>query len=118
MNDDDVRAVHPEVVAHYDSYAEEDRLRLGSGPLEFERTRELIRRVLPAPPARILDVGGAAGAYSTWLAGLGHEVHLVDLSLRLVDEARRRDAGAACPISSFTAGDARALLILHATEGR
>jgi ubiquinone/menaquinone biosynthesis C-methylase UbiE len=65
--------------------------------------------VLPAAPARIVDIGGAAGSYSLWLADRGYDVHLVDASPRLVDEARRRNDRAAAPIASLTVGDARLL---------
>jgi len=56
--------------------------------LEFARTKEIALRHLPAAPAIVLDVGGAAGAYSLWLTGLGYTVHLVDAVLRLVEEAQ------------------------------
>jgi ubiquinone/menaquinone biosynthesis C-methylase UbiE len=99
----------PEVLAYYARFPEESRLGLGSFRLEFERTKEILTRVLPRPPARIVDVGGAAGAYSFWLAERGYEVHLVDASPRLVDEARRRNARAATPIASLSVADARRL---------
>jgi len=51
-----------EVVAYYDRFAEETRLATGPFRLEFERTKEILARVLPKPPARVLDVGGGAGA--------------------------------------------------------
>jgi SAM-dependent methyltransferase len=69
----------------------------------------ILARVLPSPLARIIDVGGAAGAYSAWLARLGYEVHLVDASVRLVEEARRVNGTLATPIESLIVGDARAL---------
>jgi SAM-dependent methyltransferase len=97
------------VAEYYASFPEETRLAGGSSRLEFERTKEILERVLPAAPARVIDVGGAAGAYSSWLAGRGHEVHLVDASARLVEEARRRNANASPPVASFTVSDARAL---------
>jgi ubiquinone/menaquinone biosynthesis C-methylase UbiE len=100
---------NPEIQAYYASFPEEQRLQLGPFRLEFERTKEILARVLPAPPARIVDVGGAAGAYSLWLAERGYEVHLVDASPRLVEEARRRSERAMAPISSVTIGDARQL---------
>src|SRR5919106_828266 len=78
-----------EVLDYYDSYPEEIRLQQGPFRLEFERTQEILSRVLPPPPAEIVDVGGAAGAYSFWLAGAGYSVHLVDGSERLVGEAKR-----------------------------
>ena len=97
------------VDAYYDRYQEEDRLASGPSQLECERTKEIVARHLPPAPARILDVGGAAGVYSLWLAARGHEVHLIDRSARLVAEARRRSADAARPLASLTVGDARAL---------
>jgi SAM-dependent methyltransferase len=101
--------VPEEVAAYYASYPEEARLTRGSSRLEFERTKDVLARVLPAPPARVVDVGGAAGAYSAWLAERGYDVHLVDASPRLVEEARRRNAGLPKPIASFSIADARRL---------
>src|SRR6266850_5890816 len=99
----------PEVVAYYDRFPEETRLALGPSRLERARTQEILLRVLPPPPARIVDVGGAAGVYSSWLAGLGYEVHLVDASPRLIDVARAYNATLDKPVASLTVGDARAL---------
>ena len=98
-----------EVTKYYENFPEEARLTFGSSQLEFERTKDVIARVLPAAPARIVDVGGAAGAYSLWLAAQGYEVHLVDASARLVEEARTRSARAAAPIASCSIADARSL---------
>jgi ubiquinone/menaquinone biosynthesis C-methylase UbiE len=101
--------VPPEITAHYDSFAEESRLAAGPSQLEFERTKEILARVLPPPPARVVDVGGAAGAYSFWLANRGYDVDLVDASSRLVAEANRRNAAAPARLASATVGDACAL---------
>ena len=109
MDDEERKAPPAEVAAYYEGFEEEHRLTLGRARLEFERTQQLLARVLPPPPARIVDVGGAAGAYSRWLAELGYELHLVDASARLIEEARRRDAGASRPVASFTVADARSL---------
>jgi len=98
-----------EVVAYYEQYAEESRLPRGPSQLEFERTKHILTAVLPPAPARVVDVGGAAGAYSAWLAALGYRVHLVDASPRLVAEARRRNAALPTPIASLEVADARAL---------
>ena len=99
----------PEVLAYYDRFAEETRLQSGPSRLELERTKEILSRALPRPPARVVDVGGAAGAYSAWLAERGYDVDLVDLSPRLVDEARKRNATLPKPIASLTVADARSL---------
>jgi ubiquinone/menaquinone biosynthesis C-methylase UbiE len=105
------RSMEPprEVVAYYERFAEESRLGSGPSQLEFERTKDILGRLLPPPPARIVDVGGAAGAYSAWLADQGDEVHLVDASPRLVEEARRRNATLPRPIASLAVADARSL---------
>jgi 2-polyprenyl-3-methyl-5-hydroxy-6-metoxy-1,4-benzoquinol methylase len=58
----------------------DDRLHATAhGQLEFERTRELLRRYLPSPPSRVLDIGGATGVHAGWLAEDGYRVHVVDL---------------------------------------
>jgi ubiquinone/menaquinone biosynthesis C-methylase UbiE len=99
----------PEIAAYYETFAEEARLTTGPSRLEYERTKAILLRVLPAPSARVVDVGGAAGAYSLWLAELGYDVHLVDATPRLVDEARRRNEQRASRIASLTVADARSL---------
>jgi ubiquinone/menaquinone biosynthesis C-methylase UbiE len=49
---------------------------------------ELLARYLPAPPARILDVGGGTGVHAIWLAERGYEVHLIDPVPLHVERAR------------------------------
>ncbi|MFG1927015.1 class I SAM-dependent methyltransferase [Cryptosporangium sp. NPDC048952] len=61
---------------YYERLGELTRLEAGNGRLEFLRTQEILRRVLP--PGPILDVGGATGAHARWLAADGHPVRLVD----------------------------------------
>ena len=68
------------VLAYYEEGREYNRLRTGIGLIEFERSKEILRKNLPTPPAVIYDIGGAYGEYSWWLASLGYEVHLFDLS--------------------------------------
>jgi SAM-dependent methyltransferase len=97
------------ILAYYSRRPEETRLERGLSRLEAVRTRILIQRHAPPPPGTVLDVGGAAGAYSAWLAGSGYEVHLIEPVPRLVEEARRRSASLARPIASCEVGDARAL---------
>lgn len=97
------------IAQYYDRAPEEDRLQHGAFILEEVRTRELIQRYAPRPPAIVLDVGGAAGAYALWLAEAGYTVHLVDSVPRLVAEAERRSTGCARHLASCRVGDARAL---------
>ncbi len=98
-----------EIAAYYDRGEEQGRL--GDwGRLEFLRTRELLARFLPAPPATVVDVGGAAGAYALPLAAEGYAVHLVDPVALHVEQARdASDAQPDRPLASAVLGDARAL---------
>jgi len=98
-----------EVLDYYDRFPEESRLASGPFQLEFERTKDMLTRLLPPAPARVIDVGGAAGAYSAWLAEHGYDVHLIDATPRLVAKARARNAALNKPIASISLGDARAL---------
>jgi ubiquinone/menaquinone biosynthesis C-methylase UbiE len=98
-----------EIANYYQEVPEEDRLAAGPSQLEFARTKEIVLRHLPPPPATILDVGGAAGAYAVWLAAMGYPVHLIDAVPRLVEEARRRSESSPNPIRTCQVGDAREL---------
>jgi len=100
-------SVDPAVAKYYADAPEESRLTEGAALLEAARTRELIQRLAPSPPAVVFDIGGGAGAYSFWLAELGYEVHLVDAAPRLIAEAARRDSGHT--LASCRVGDARSL---------
>ena len=75
-----MKTIDSAVLAGYDAGLEKDRLRSGIGLIEFERTKEILLERLPAPPAVIYDIGGAYGEYAWWLAFLGYEVQLFDLS--------------------------------------
>jgi SAM-dependent methyltransferase len=68
----------PEILAYYRRGGEHDRLSAGAGRLEFLRTWDILTRALPAPPATVLDVGGATGAYAAPLARAGYAVTVVD----------------------------------------
>jgi ubiquinone/menaquinone biosynthesis C-methylase UbiE len=99
----------PEIPEHYATGYEGRRLQQGRSRLEFARTQLIVQRFLPAPPARVLDVGGGPGAYAAWLAGAGYQVQLLDavaLHVAQAGEASERQ-----PAHPFTAevGDARSL---------
>ncbi len=96
------------VQAYYERDEERDRLSGGIGLIEFERTKEILGRALPPAPAVIADIGGGAGRYALWLAGLGYEVHLRDLVPLHVDHARRDAEDAGLSIDAAVA-DARSL---------
>jgi SAM-dependent methyltransferase len=90
------------LLAFYERQDEGLRLTYREGWVELVRTRELLRAVLPAPAARILDVGGADGAHAGWLHADGHRVEIVDLVPSHVERARTRGLTA-------RVGDARSL---------
>jgi len=92
-------------LAHYEAARERDRLVAApGGRLEFLRTQELLARFLPAPPAVVLDVGGAAGIHAAPLAAGGYEVHLIDPVPLHVEQA-----GQVPGLASARVGDARDL---------
>jgi SAM-dependent methyltransferase len=88
---------------HYDQDREDERLRTGRGRLELWRTQDVLRRRLPAPPARVIDVGGASGVHAEWLAADGYDVELIDPVPLHVERAGRT------PGVRATLGDARSL---------
>jgi SAM-dependent methyltransferase len=86
----------PAIESHYGTGYERDRLFSGRTPaLEFVRSLELLYRLLPAPPARVLDVGGGPGTYAAPLARRGYRVHLVDAMPLHVEQAREVAAAVA-----------------------
>lgn len=102
--------IDPAIESHYGTGYERSRLSPGGRPsLEFVRSLELLDRLLPPPPARVLDVGGGPGTYAAPLARRGYRVHLVDPVPLHVQQAQQ--ASGADPAASFSAaqGDAREL---------
>ena len=100
----------PEIQSYYERNDERVRLDTAEGKIEFARTKELLLRHLPKPPATIYDIGGGPGRYACWLAGEGYEVHLVDASANLVEDAKSAsDKQPDHPVASMTTGDARSL---------
>jgi ubiquinone/menaquinone biosynthesis C-methylase UbiE len=100
----------PEVLEHYASGYESQRLLGGSSRIELVRTQELILRYVPPPPAVIFDVGGGPGIYACWLARQGYEVHLVDAHPLHVELAwQASQAQPESPLAEIAIGDARSL---------
>jgi SAM-dependent methyltransferase len=99
-----------DIVAYYERGREQARLdENATGRLEFMRTQQLLRRLLPEPPRRVLDVGGAAGVHARWLARDGYQVELIDPMHLHVEQARAcSDAQPGAPFSAEI-GDARDL---------
>lgn len=82
------RSTTADVLAHYALGQERDRLTRPRGIIEFERTKELILRRLPPPPAAVADIGGGPGRYALWLAESGYHVHHRDLADLHVEQLR------------------------------
>jgi SAM-dependent methyltransferase len=96
-------------LTYYERGRERERLTSSAGALELVRTQQILERVLPPPPADVLDVGGGPGTYAAWLARGGYQVHLSDLMPLHVAQAV--ELAASQPEHPFTAavGDARQL---------
>jgi ubiquinone/menaquinone biosynthesis C-methylase UbiE len=99
----------PDIETHYRLGLERGRLREGGGGLEFVRTRELLGRFLPRPPAIVVDVGGGAGAYAVPLAAEGYEVHLLDPVSLHVEQALIAARTEGTALAGAVVGDARRL---------
>ncbi|MCL4875199.1 MAG: class I SAM-dependent methyltransferase [Anaerolineae bacterium] len=57
----------------------------------YDRTEKAIfRPYLPDNPARVLDLGGGTGRWSSWMAGMGHQVLLLDRDMSVLKIARQR----------------------------
>lgn len=101
-------ALGPDAQEHYAAGIEAERLRRGSGRIEFARTQEIVSRYLPPPPAVVFDIGGGPGVYACWLARRGDEVHLIDPVSLHVEQARQASARQPeAPIADCALGDAR-----------
>ena len=98
-----------EIEGHYQQVVEAERLAAEQGELERLRTHEILARELPAPPAVIFDVGGAAGVYAIPLAKQGYQVHLIDPVERHLRQARAAAEAAGVALASIVQGDARKL---------
>ena len=87
------------------SQHERDRLLSAEGLLERVLTTRLLEPHLGAP-GRALDLGGGTGPYSVWLAELGWDVTLADLSPELLAIAE----------SSLPAGTVREVVEIDARD--
>jgi SAM-dependent methyltransferase len=58
--------------------------------IEGEVLRRALEAELPQPPACIADIGGGNGRWAYYLAGLGYQVLLSDVTPELIADAERR----------------------------
>jgi SAM-dependent methyltransferase len=66
---------------------------------------DLLRPILPPPPARVADLGCGTGSLAVLLAELGHDVMGIDLSPAMVGLARRKASRHGVAVS-FAVADA------------
>lgn len=95
--------IDPALNQFYSQGTEKDRLSIHQ--LERDRTLHILKKNLPLPPATILDIGGAAGAYAFPLAQQGYTVHLLDPIALHIEQAKANPL----KLASITQGDARKL---------
>lgn len=99
----------------YDESVEKEWGRLERHKIEFEITKRYLRRYIK-PGSKILDVGGGPGRYSLFLAEMGCDVMLADLSQNNVDFALERAVEQSLSIRGICA-DARELINIGAIKG-
>jgi ubiquinone/menaquinone biosynthesis C-methylase UbiE len=99
----------PEIEQFYRQYNEQQRLSDDRGMFERLRTEAILARHLPASPAVVIDVGGAAGVYAFPLSQIGYVVHLVDPVALHIEQARAYATHSGISLASSCIGDARNL---------
>lgn len=104
-----MKSIDKDVLAGYNAGIEKNRLGQGLGLIEFERTKELLIEHLPPPPAVIYDIGGGYGEYSVWLASLGYEVWLYDISEKNIEMSRELQSERGVTLRSSEVADARSI---------
>jgi hypothetical protein len=80
--------VDAEIIDYYSHGQERDRLAAGRQRIEFLRIWDLLERWLPAPPAKLLDVGGGAGVGGMRLGPGG-----LDGTARFLTDGQHRNPG-------------------------
>jgi 2-polyprenyl-3-methyl-5-hydroxy-6-metoxy-1,4-benzoquinol methylase len=93
------------IIEYYSNYDEKNRILIRHS-LERIRTQEIINRYLDLNKKKIIDIGGAAGVYSFWLAELGHSVELIDITPIHIDQAKEHQVESGIKLNSIMVGDA------------
>lgn len=104
-----MKTIDGEVLAAYNAGIEKDRLRKDLGLIEFERTKEILQEKLPPAPATICDIGGGYGEYSYWLASLGYDVYLYDISKKNIELAHALSSQHNVKLKAIEVSDARSI---------
>lgn len=95
------------VKSFYQNYNEDKRM--VENILEYVRCKDIISRSLKKDCMSILDIGGATGAFSFWLAEKGHRVSLIDFMPKHIEIAQKREKEKEIKLDSTIVGDAREL---------
>jgi ubiquinone/menaquinone biosynthesis C-methylase UbiE len=94
---------------YYDENTQYEWERLERHRTEFAVTLRALADHLPAPPARVLDIGGGPGRYAIALTQQGYTVTLLDLAAGNLAFARDRAAATGVTLDSLVQGDATVL---------
>ena len=105
----------PKLVDYYAHADEASRLTRVESELELLRTRDILTRWLPKPPAVVLDIGGGPAVHSYWLAECGYTVHLVDIVPYHIQIAEGISEQHQAKLQSIQLGDARELMFESAS---
>jgi ubiquinone/menaquinone biosynthesis C-methylase UbiE len=95
------------IINFYDRFNEDERMQKKS--LEYIRCKEIISRYLPKERIAILDIGGATGSFSFWLAEQGYDVSLIDIVPKHIEIAKSKEKEKSIKLESIIVGDARSL---------
>lgn len=97
------------VIDYYTTdYNEDNRHKADAfGIIQEYRTKELISRYLHLSKMTVLDVGGANGVYSFYLADQGHTVSLLDIVPSHIEKVKFLNEKRASQLKQIYLGDAR-----------
>lgn len=101
------------VKKNYDDNFEIEWNRLEGFHFEFEITKHMLKKYMKK--GKVLDIGGGPGRYSIYLAQLGYDVTLVDLSDGNIEYAKKKAKEYGISIKAYQC-DARDLSKLNLSE--
>jgi len=104
-----MKTIDEDVLAGYNAGIEKNRLFTDLGLIELHRTKEILQQMLPTTPAVIYDIGGGYGVYSFWLAELGYETYLYDISETNIKMAIEMSAEKTHSLKTMEVADARSI---------
>ena len=97
------------VAALYDAAPDREWARRDERRIEFGITSLALHEFLPAPPARVIDIGSGPGRYAIALARAGYTLSLLDVSLACLTLAEQEAQRAGVSFERVELGTATAL---------